>query len=538
MSFDAADTRYPAAAAEDRWLRAVRVAHLLSGPVLAAARVVGGADGLEAVVRDVRLTSQHVAATPPTLRQGALLVLDANDPRLDGFRLDIALRAVHDAGGSGVLVCARVLPAMLATARLADKLSIPLLTIDADDPLRLCDDLRAVVTTPDVTRSRAVLGALASLRQLAMHDGLQPVLDCLAKPIDGAVWLLAAGAVVVAGPSEVELPDLEQLPQRRTVLHDGDDAVVLEPVRLALREPPSFWLAARLRRPSSHRLELAADLLSMANGHVVQRLVAERLERERDARFRMSVLEALVVGHGDPDPLLLEQLAVLGWRFDDGCTAIRAKLAGAVDDLATAEQTDELRRLLQGVGLTAVIVERSDGWSMWSTQPAVEPADLVARLERVAESFMFGRPGLRLAFGVGPTASGLDGFRASLAAADDAAIIAAASEGPSAVLHRDSTGLRRVLLGWYGSTGFAQVAGVLLGPLLAIEGGSGLLDTLEVYLDCESSATVTADRLGIHRNTVVNRIDRIRTLLLADLDDPEERLAVHLACRAWRAARA
>jgi DNA-binding PucR family transcriptional regulator len=35
----------------------------------------------------------------------------------------------------------------------------------------------------------------------------------------------------------------------------------------------------------------------------------------------------------------------------------------------------------------------------------------------------------------------------------------------------------------------------------------------------------------VHRNTVINRVERLRTLLTVNLEDPEERLAVQLACR-------
>jgi len=38
--------------------------------------------------------------------------------------------------------------------------------------------------------------------------------------------------------------------------------------------------------------------------------------------------------------------------------------------------------------------------------------------------------------------------------------------------------------------------------------------------------------LGVHRNTVSDRIARVERLLGVDLSDPETRLALHLATRA------
>lgn len=47
----------------------------------------------------------------------------------------------------------------------------------------------------------------------------------------------------------------------------------------------------------------------------------------------------------------------------------------------------------------------------------------------------------------------------------------------------------------------------------------------------ESSLVETAAVLGVHRNTVADRISRIQRKLSLDLTDPETRLALHLACR-------
>ncbi|MTA67788.1 MAG: hypothetical protein F2951_04835, partial [Actinobacteria bacterium] len=36
---------------------------------------------------------------------------------------------------------------------------------------------------------------------------------------------------------------------------------------------------------------------------------------------------------------------------------------------------------------------------------------------------------------------------------------------------------------------------------------------------------------GIHRNTVINRVDKLKSLLKVNLNEPDERLALQLACR-------
>ncbi|GGJ00063.1 hypothetical protein GCM10010885_06660 [Alicyclobacillus cellulosilyticus] len=60
-----------------------------------------------------------------------------------------------------------------------------------------------------------------------------------------------------------------------------------------------------------------------------------------------------------------------------------------------------------------------------------------------------------------------------------------------------------------------------------------LLHTLKVYLDCDRSKQQTADRLYIHRQTLYHRLLQIERLLRANLDDPVQRLSVHLAVYAY-----
>ena len=52
------------------------------------------------------------------------------------------------------------------------------------------------------------------------------------------------------------------------------------------------------------------------------------------------------------------------------------------------------------------------------------------------------------------------------------------------------------------------------------------------YLDKQGSIIRTAQKLHLHRNAVANRLRGITELLEMDLDDPDQRLALQLACRA------
>lgn len=58
-----------------------------------------------------------------------------------------------------------------------------------------------------------------------------------------------------------------------------------------------------------------------------------------------------------------------------------------------------------------------------------------------------------------------------------------------------------------------------------------LLQTLAVYFDAQGSPTEAAERLHLHRNTLLYRLQRIREITGRDPDEPRARLAFHLALR-------
>lgn len=79
------------------------------------------------------------------------------------------------------------------------------------------------------------------------------------------------------------------------------------------------------------------------------------------------------------------------------------------------------------------------------------------------------------------------------------------------------------------SPDLAPFAG-LVGPLIShdLERGSDLVKTLRVYLAAGANASEAADRLFLHRNSLLYRLERVRKLTGLDLKDPRSRLALQL----------
>lgn len=87
-----------------------------------------------------------------------------------------------------------------------------------------------------------------------------------------------------------------------------------------------------------------------------------------------------------------------------------------------------------------------------------------------------------------------------------------------------------------GSPTARSSAASLLAPLEQLGGpkATAAIETLGVYLDCWGSPAQSGKILHLHPNAVAHRMKRIRALLPADLRDPDQRLALQIACRHGR----
>jgi DNA-binding PucR family transcriptional regulator len=98
-----------------------------------------------------------------------------------------------------------------------------------------------------------------------------------------------------------------------------------------------------------------------------------------------------------------------------------------------------------------------------------------------------------------------------------------------------------MLVDWLGSRGAQESMRRLLAPLSDLPGerAETAVRTLQIYLDERGSLQRSGERLHLHKNAVAYRMKRIREQLAGvDLDDPDRRLELQLACRAWLLSRA
>ncbi len=100
----------------------------------------------------------------------------------------------------------------------------------------------------------------------------------------------------------------------------------------------------------------------------------------------------------------------------------------------------------------------------------------------------------------------------------------------------DDLGIYSLLFPLWGNPALAAFQSTLLGQLEAYDRRrkSELIPTLEAYLTVGGALSEAADMLGIHRNTLSYRLQRIGELTQRNLGDPHERLLLQVALVARR----
>ena len=514
---------------------AFTVRQLLASGVLREALLIGGARGLDAAVGDIVLRTRVDARTPP--ERGLAVVLDAATIGDNLYQVDVALRAIAGAGAVALIVVNPAPDIDVGAQRLANRLGVPLAVVAEADALALTHQLRAEFWAPDVEHVAAVHRLLASLRQMRVADP-EAFIALLADATQAPVCLIGQDRKPVAGAS-IEVGDRRLAGDDDYLIdHSARAALHSAPIVLAPGEQATYWLVGEsLRSGSSQRL--LRSLLQLGSWYLAALLGSGRVRAERDARRRIAVLNEIMHAGEVPERDVQSQLVELGWSASGWNTGLHIKLRGRADPGRIVDLHAEMSDRLSAAGIDGPLVERNDGWSGWTTDMA-EPmpetyALVVGSLGVALEGFTSAHSGLRAHGGIGRPYPDLAGLRRSLIEAAEASVIAnARTHEASGVAHIDRLGIQRVLMGWFSSDDFTSYAGTILEPVLEIDPEGDLLETLEAYLDASCSTTGAAHRLGVHRNTVSNRIRRVTDVLGIRLDDPETRLSLQLACRVLR----
>jgi sugar diacid utilization regulator len=274
------------------------------------------------------------------------------------------------------------------------------------------------------------------------------------------------------------------------------------------------------------------------------RALEERARRdEAPIRSGSLLLTELLLAPSERSEPLTHRARTLGLPIDGWHIVFRLESSdlgdrSGADALAELEHSDQIARL-------ALQAARATGgtWHVAPTETAhllvnmlrTRPdqrlsAQVTGTARQILARLLERSPSFRARIGIGGAHEGVSGLRTS--ALEARAALASAADAD--VVAFDAAGLRRLLVEWYTSDTVRESVRELLAPLheLGPRRAERAIETLRAYLDHEGSLTRTAQALHLHRNAVAYRIRRIFDVLDLDPEDPDQRLALHLACRA------
>lgn len=471
--------------------------------VLSIARVLGGELIGDAVANAtpvdaaIRLDEFSVVGHPGF----ATLVVAAAEPVVDaltagGPRVDALRGAVIVTHGASRTV-RRAVEAAGVTA---------IIGTDAVDTV-LHPLLVALLATDQAAEDRLVTTGTKVLTQVARRGGVSAVIAELARRIDGwAVLLDPHGQVIsTAGAGGLHVKDAVAVAFNRPVRvrHPG---LQVHPVGIG--EDLSAYLVISSREGSMSR---GRDLASQAAA--LLDLILRTHDRTTTERLGREVMIGTLLDGGPPAAALLRRWGVHETSLTGFAVTARSKSVD-LERLVT--------RWLDELGSAHLITEES-GHLLGFLRD-----DRVDELERRIDDFTAdARTPLRLGLGSPATSDAL----ARTAAEARQALDVAVTDGRTVSRYRALPTVALVLDRLDAGDGarLAQVLDALRGD----DGEHGeLTRTLRVYLAEHGSWGVTAEQLGVHRQTLANRMHRIEELTGLSMGSPDDRTAAWLALRA------
>lgn len=449
------------------WETPVTVAELVDGGPLTGASMYGAGDKAVHGVRIVDALPVFATVGPNT----AVVLTGA--AASGGWTVEMALRRAWERAAACVIAPAGLLAE--AGAMLAERLGVTLVVTE-HDPLVTAVEVASAAARPEAARTQLV--ARCATRLAEAGRSARHILGALNAELPGA-------AVAFTGPGGAHLAG------RRS-----EHPVVAEVAVLG------GTLVARGPTRSPGWPAVVAAVLGLAVAPLTAWAATERLTALHDDAARAALMTRLLAW--DQDALL--DATALGWP-----------VVGPVTPFVLVAERHEMVPALVGKLLGTVAIAWLDGaWTGWSAR---SPGTLAGCLERLLEALPF-----PAAAGVGTPVDAGNAVRAALLGARVAA--GAASVGQ--VLCEDRMG-PEILLGALPVETLVAPARAVLADLLDIDHDGVLLRTLFTVLD-EGGATKAAARLGVHRNTITLRLERIKAAGF-DAEDAPTRLALHLATR-------
>ncbi len=504
--------------------------------------VAGAAGSRREVVWCTALRARLPAFTP--LRGGELLlinpeVLTAVDARLTLARL---LESLAGQAVAGAAVLGRVSP---EARRVADAHGLPLFSLPATIPLDQVEQqvLRYIVDQRAELHERAQ-DLHRQLSELALAGRGLPALLARLHELTGMPVLLERDtAVDFVGGGRLSDSTSAAIAAERPALEEWLREVPLSAFDPPVAVRPLLDGQARLVAPILVQGSIAGflsllgsdgelgEMHRLAVGRAAHACAIElvRARAARDARDEVEeeLLDVLTAGRPGSHQAARERAKRKGFDVDAPYLVIAAE---PVEPGRAPKIRAAWERLLATMRSSALVRERGDATLALVSlagRRALDPKSLVEQLHRAARAAATGP----VALGYGAVRTGTAEIASGAREAEQAVTMGRRLFGPDSATAFKDLGLYRLLYALQPLPELREFRDDALARLGAKDRRGVLQQTLGAYLATNGSPTDAADRLHLHRNTVLYRLGRIEDLLGVDLRNAEVRLTLHLALK-------
>ncbi len=529
----------------------ITVADLFRLALPAGTTVVAGARGLYRPVTWVSVLNTRPPAFPD-LRGGEIALLSLDAMRLLSDKLTLAglVRDLAEMDIAAISVLGEIgAPAKAA----AEAQGLPLLQLPENATLRSIErQIAQILMGNPIPPEQRAQEVREQLLQLSTENrGLEALTVVLANVVGKTVVvqdkrlrpLASAGLLTKTAdwPNiEDALYDADPLPalfrDRMEVAQASPDPVAVPLPRVELRRLVAPIVAGKMGRGflsivfAEHESYDDLDIAFARHGAAVCALemAKEKAIREAQKRVQGNVLEQFLGGVISEHEALL-RLTRLGYQPEQRYTTLY--LGGIRENVPTARQVEALcNEQAAALGFGALVQPYGGEVMVFCEGEETTARDFALAVQgRVVERYH-----AEVAVGIGQCAGDLRAWRESFQQAV-AAYRTAHQWRLTTPLAFWEMGVYRLLSLLAGSPELKKFYYETLGQLADNSpSNSEFIQTLEAFFEEHGNLTRTAKRLHVHRNTLLYRMDRIKEISGLDLDNPETRLAVHLALRIRR----
>lgn len=268
-------------------------------------------------------------------------------------------------------------------------------------------------------------------------------------------------------------------------------------------------------------------------GRLVQRQT-EMLLREsmfqRTRLLRENRLTQLVRDIVEFDPRILDERIIRAAGVELGYDLGQQRVAVLFEVQRGPESYPSSVRAIGEVfdARTDIVAELAAGRYIVLHHPSPDDADYSQSLARRAAALLRERHGVVVHIGIGESGSGVAALADSCADAKDA--LRLAGDSPDVEIREISHFRVRQLLDSASTTARTRFTRSQLDWLSRENDFSVLRQTIVAWCESGFNLVTTAQRLAIHRNTVIYRLDKISRLTARDIREPAVAIGLYLAC--------